>query len=101
MLGPLLAHWGLAQDLPSPIEPAEVDFAHVAVPLDRAGRWRLTEAGAAAQCTFVAQGFVARCAIGKGQAMLVGDAAVLNEACPAARCARAFSALAQAAWSGP
>lgn len=73
MLDPLLSHWGLA------IAPARAG-----VRLGSDGRHRLMMSSAgevairSAQCRSAAGGLVARCRIGRGQAVIVGDADLLD-----------------------
>ena len=69
----LLGHWGLALDGPEPDGPASVatDGGRILA----ASPGRLSSRGG---CKVVAEGFVARCAIGRGKATIIADADFLN-----------------------
>lgn len=78
LLDPLLAHWGLVLESPAmtdagPVRTAKLGDAEVAVAW--AGRWKLAKPG----CRVRAEGLVADCRIGKGRALLVADADLLDE----------------------
>ena len=73
LLDPLLAHWGLRLDEAGP-EAATPDLAGRTVAASSAGRWhRLAE-----DCVITDGGLRADCVIGKGRAILVADADVLD-----------------------
>ena len=78
LLDPLLAHWGLR------LEPAEMNDAgpretytveNRQIAVAWAGNWRTGKAG----CRAEAEGLIADCRIGKGHALLVADADMLDE----------------------
>lgn len=75
MLDPLLSHWGVD------IAPAR---AGTRVVSDARERLMLTSAGEATvrspACTQTAGGMVARCSIGRGQVVIIGDADMLDPA---------------------
>lgn len=70
----LLAHWGLKLDVPEEPGPVSLEIGGRDVRSVSAGR--LAPAGPT--CAVAAGGFVARCAVGKGKAVVVADADFLN-----------------------
>jgi ABC-type uncharacterized transport system len=72
LLDPLFAHWGLTLDGGSDGRQEERMLGKTLIATMGAGRWT----GKA--CEIEPDGLVARCAIGKGQAILVADADLLN-----------------------
>lgn len=82
LLSPLLRHWGLELQF----DPEQADgerqtvVSGVQVPIHMSGRFLVREsAGQDALCRMEADGLVAQCAIGKGRAVIVADAALLEE----------------------
>lgn len=77
MLSPILRHWGLelefAEDQPAGERSASA--LGVSLPVDLPGRLR---SGAGAFCSPDPAGLAADCAIGKGRAVIVADAAVFD-----------------------
>jgi hypothetical protein len=74
LLDPLYRHWGLALDGPTGGEsPARAEIADKQVAVVAAGQWR-----SGAQCRVESQGLVADCALGRGRAILVADADLLD-----------------------
>lgn len=78
LLGPLLSHWGLqlrsrpiADD--GPAQRLAIDRFSVAVAW--AGEWQAR----APNCTVSSSGLVAECTIGKGRALILADADMLDE----------------------
>lgn len=69
----LLGHWGLTLDGPEPDGPASVATDRGQILAVSPGR--LSSRG---ECKLVAEGFVARCAIGRGRATIIADADFLN-----------------------
>ena len=67
----LLAHWGLRLEAPESAGPAQRELANYAVLTSSPGRL-------AGDCRIGGGGFVARCSIGRGQAVVVADADFLN-----------------------
>jgi hypothetical protein len=78
-LSPILSRWGLQQFIDEDQGDAVrmVIFRDVAIPLRKAGRFEILQDGEA-ECELLAQDVIARCKIGKGYAMIVADAAVLE-----------------------
>jgi len=77
MLSPILAHWGLELQF-DPAQPAgehSVPLGDIALPVNLAGRFAIHHPGG---CRLEAQAIVARCHIGSGQLLAIGDAAVLD-----------------------
>jgi hypothetical protein len=80
LLGPLLSHWGLElAPANSPEEPflfAGQDGAARRLLVDSPGRLAVS----GTLCRIVGRGLVARCAIGRGEALVVADADLLTDA---------------------
>ena len=83
LLSPILSRWGLSLhfDEAQLAGEREVDYDGMALPVDLAGTFRLvaTDPGAPAQCKLAADKVVADCAIGQGRALIVSDAALLDQ----------------------
>lgn len=79
LLSPLLGHWGLELrfDEDQPLGERKVSAGKISVPVNLAGRFVETGDGEGG-CRVIGQGILARCRVGKGEAMLVADAAVLD-----------------------
>lgn len=78
LLSPILRHWGLELLLHDD-EPAGerlVESGGVAIPVENAGRFRPLPGS---PCTLDAEGVLAECRIGKGRAVILADAAILDE----------------------
>lgn len=90
LLGPILAHWGLV--LREPVETGET--AGTLFPVRSAGELALLP-DAPQMCRIEQAGLIAQCRIGKGTALIVADAALLEpaEGPAAARAARALRLL--------
>jgi hypothetical protein len=81
MLSPILARWGLVLefDEAQPGGVHAVPFEQGELPVDLPGRLRLARtADSAGTCRLLAQGLAADCAIGRGHALVVADAALLD-----------------------
>ena len=80
LLSPILARWGLQLTFDEDQADGErlVSYRSGALPERLAGRLRRVQPGAPAKCRLVAQDLVAECTIGKGRAVIVADAAVLE-----------------------
>lgn len=80
LLSPILARWGLAMefDTSQPQEERALDAFDMALPVDLAGTLHAREGGEA-DCTIAATGIAARCTIGAGRALVIADAALLDE----------------------
>jgi hypothetical protein len=76
LLGPLLSHWGLTLNLPKAQTPAialgKIDGNLVS--LAQPGQWSVQSG----ECRISDDALLARCRIGKGQAILVADADMLD-----------------------
>jgi hypothetical protein len=78
LLDPLLTHWGLLlesakMDDAGPKQTYRIGNSPIAVAW--AGNWRVVQPG----CRVEAEGLIANCRIGKGQALLFADADLLDE----------------------
>jgi hypothetical protein len=77
LLDPLLSHWGLVLDTDGDdaraAQSASIGGRRVRVVAG--GRWRATTSG----CAIADKGLVARCRIGRGRAILVADADLLDD----------------------
>lgn len=71
----LLGHWGLVLDAPERDGPRAIEVDGTTVEAGSPGTFRATPGGS---CTISAGGFVARCAVGKGRAVVVADADFLK-----------------------
>jgi hypothetical protein len=78
LLSPLLTHWGLelefVEDQPAGL--ATRDIAGTPLPVNLPGRF--TRSASGGHCTLLAEGLLARCALGAGQATVLADAALLD-----------------------
>lgn len=78
MLSPLLARWGLELRYEtSEADASSVDWNGVGLPLAKPGRFTPLASDFAA-CDLAAGGVIAECRVGKGRALLVADAAMLD-----------------------
>jgi hypothetical protein len=79
LIPPVVKRWGMAvsfaEDEPTAVIRARFDAAEL--PLVLAGRIAVVDPAAAA-CTLLAQGAAARCTVGKGQVVLIADAALFE-----------------------
>lgn len=82
MLSPLFAHWGLELVLPIEDEvPASMRKIGVFnIRTVTAGEWLSEESNATNRCALLEQGLLADCRIGKGRAVLLADADLLDAA---------------------
>ena len=71
----LLAHWGVALDAPDVAGPADRRLEGHVVATSSPGTLRPVGRGA---CVILDDGFVARCTLGKGAALIIADADFLN-----------------------
>ncbi len=82
LLSPILNRWGLSLDLDEtqPEGEREARLLGGPVPVDQAGRFALvpTAPDAPASCRLLEGGLAADCAIGRGHALIVADAALLD-----------------------
>jgi len=79
LLSPILRRWGLELEFDEDPSHGErtVNVAGKAVPVEYPGRLRAI-AGSAPSCIIESESVVARCRIGRGSAVVVADAAVLE-----------------------
>ena len=70
----LLGHWGLRLDPPETLGPAEASIAGRTVSTNSPGK--LISTGG--YCTTAASGLIARCRLGKGEAIVIADADFLD-----------------------
>ena len=70
----LIGHWGLRLEAPDAVGPTSIDVEGRELRTVSAGRLVVT----GPSCTTVARGRIARCRIGKGEAVVVADADFLN-----------------------
>lgn len=79
LLSPILAHWGLRLEFDEAQPPGRRYLAgegSPTLPLDMAGRF--APLGGGESCALSLEGVLARCAIGKGHATIIADAALLD-----------------------
>ena len=93
LLSPILAHWGLELQFDPAQDPNGNlrEFAGHALPVRLSGAFSLREN--ASSCALLAADLVAQCGLGRGFALLVADAALLDLADPAPEAAEALQAL--------
>lgn len=98
LLSPILTRWGLQLSFDDEQGEGErtMRYGAITLPERLAGRLRTVAPGAPARCTIAAGGLVAECAIGKGRATVVADAALLESERDAAAPLRALTARALA-----
>jgi hypothetical protein len=79
LIPPVVARWGLAVafDAAQAQELTTVSLGEVSLPLALAGRIAITDP-AAARCTLLAGDAAALCTIGKGEVLLIADAALFE-----------------------
>jgi hypothetical protein len=77
LLSPILTRWGLELEFveDQPEGERTIAWGDVALPVDLPGRLRARGDG----CRIAVEGLVARCAIGAGEAVVIADAALLDE----------------------
>ncbi|WP_397598600.1 DUF4350 domain-containing protein [Sphingorhabdus sp.] len=82
MLSPLFAHWGLELVLPiADAEPMAIrKIGTLSIRTQTPGEWLKIGRGGSARCTIEEGGLLADCTIGKGRALLVADADLLDTA---------------------
>jgi hypothetical protein len=80
LLSPILKRWGLQLTFDDRQADAErlVRYRSASLPERLAGRLHLVEPGAPARCSLAAEGLIAECRIGKGRAVIMADAAILE-----------------------
>jgi hypothetical protein len=80
LLSPLFSHWGLELVLPMTEEQAIVlrEVDGVTIRTQTPGEWLPKSGGAGATCKIAAHKLLADCSVGKGRALLVADADLLD-----------------------
>jgi hypothetical protein len=98
LLSPILNHWGLALQFADdqPLGTRVAQDGDLAVPVNLPGQFKL--AGAEG-CALSAEGLLARCAIGRGHATILADAALLDLHEPSPLAGPALGRLAQLAFA--
>ena len=88
----LLRHWGLALDAPDNEAPVRVALGGQMVETIGVGRLRAAPGGS---CALADQGLVARCQIGRGMAVVIADADLLNDSAGVAAVSAELESLAR------
>lgn len=101
LVSPILARWGLQLQFDEDQPGGMRESAGERIPINLAGTFRPTPGGHEAACKLADGGLIARCTIGKGRAIVVADAALLeadgeNQADGNARAKRLAALLAEA-----
>lgn len=78
LISPILARWGLQLRFDDAQPPGERESAGEHVPVNLSGEFGLVAGGHDAACLIGQNGLIARCRVGKGRAVLVADAALLD-----------------------
>lgn len=93
LLSPILRHWGLKMNFDPGEAPGVtvVEAANLQIPVNLPGHFELV--GEAETCSLGADATLARCAIGKGSATILADAAVLDLHGPDPRAVAALAGL--------
>lgn len=78
LISPILARWGLTLRFDDGQALGERENAGEHLPVNLPGVFTLATGGHDAACTIGQDGLVARCRVGKGRAVLVADAALLE-----------------------
>lgn len=82
MMSPLFVHWGLELVLPIDEDAAAAavrQHGEYSLRTETAGAWQKRRGGSGDNCAISADGLAAECAIGKGSAVLIADADMLND----------------------
>lgn len=80
LIPPLLERWGLALRHAEAAPPRQVRFRDAALAVDEYGVLSLLpSAGSGADCAIEAEGLAASCRLGSGRALILADAAFLND----------------------
>jgi hypothetical protein len=80
LLSPLFSHWGLELVLPMTDEHALVlrEVDGLTIRTQTPGEWQAKEGGTGGLCSIAPHGILADCRVGKGRALLVADADLLD-----------------------
>ena len=105
LLSPILTRWGLSLHFDEGQTPGErvVGVGAADIPVNLAGTLKVITPmpGASPQCTVLGGGLAAQCAIGKGSALIIADAALLDMDGAGHRRKEALLALTNRAFAGP
>jgi hypothetical protein len=98
LLSPILAHWGLSLQFADdqPLGTRVARDGDLTVPVNLPGQFALAGGDG---CALSAEGLLARCAIGRGQATILADAAMLDLHEPSPLAGPALGRLAQLAFA--
>jgi hypothetical protein len=99
LLSPILTHWGLDLQFDDTALPGVVsqDAGITAIPVNLPGRLVLREGGS---CEVLGEGIAARCALGRGMALVLADAALVDHAGPYPGAEAGLTALIDSIFSG-
>ncbi|OCC25206.1 hypothetical protein MB02_00510 [Croceicoccus estronivorus] len=103
LLSPILSHWGLELqfDFAQPAGERQAALYDAEVPVDLPGQFVLRGGSEGVSCALGEQGLAAECAIGKGHAVILADAALLDGDAPnPAQRTKALSTVIQRAFGG-
>ncbi|MBB4615259.1 motility-associated ABC transporter substrate-binding family protein [Novosphingobium taihuense] len=78
LVSPILGRWGLELQFDEHQPAGLRESAGEHVPVNLAGAFRPRTGGIDSRCSITPDGLIARCEVGKGRAVLVADAAVLE-----------------------
>jgi hypothetical protein len=78
LVSPILARWGLELQFDESQPGGGRESAGERLPINLAGAFRTIPGGHDANCAIENSGLIARCEVGKGRAVLVADAALLE-----------------------
>lgn len=98
LLSPILARWGLELRFDDAQPGGEREIAGTDFPVNLAGTLATVSGGHRSTCRIEQAGLVATCAIGRGAALIVADAALLEPADPNGRRAAALRRLISSAF---
>lgn len=99
LLSPILGRWGLLLRFDEDQPPGEREIAGTDFPVNLAGTLATASGGYRSRCRIMHGGLVASCAIGRGRALIVADAAVLDAEDPDGRRAAALGRFMDAAFA--
>ena len=96
VLSPIMRRWGLELrfDEDQPAGERTISFAGTSIPVEMVGTFARIAPGAASDCALSAGDAVARCQVGKGEVLLLADAALFDRERPAPEPLAALSAAA-------
>ena len=99
LLSPILTHWDLDLLFDDSVAPGVTlaDAGGIAIPVNLPGRLVAREGGS---CEVLGDGIAARCALGRGEALVVADAALLDLAGPYPGAPQGLAALIDSIFAG-